>query len=143
MLRVFPLLLLPVILYNLIALGGGVILHNDIQDMLSYNHALTITMFSGDPWRFSFGDFLVLVALALLFVEVVKATRTTKHEIINHGLSLVTFVVALVEFIVLKGFATTPFFFITVMTLFDVVAGYTISIIAAEHDLGLGKAGTD
>jgi hypothetical protein len=24
-----------------------------------------------------------------------------------------------------------------------VVAGYTISIVAAEHDLGLGKAGTD
>jgi hypothetical protein len=143
MLRVFPLLLLPVILYNLIALGGGAILHYDIQDMLSYNHALTITMFSGDQWRFSFGDFLLLVTLALLFVEVVKATRTTKHEIINHGLSLLTFVLALVEFIVLKGFATTPFFFITVMTLFDVVAGYTISIIAAEHDLGVGKAGTD
>ena len=28
-------------------------------------------------------------------------------------------------------------------TLFDVVAGYTISIVAAEHDLGLGRAGTD
>lgn len=143
MLRVFPLLLIPVVFYNLIALGGGAILHNDVQDMLSYNHALAITMFSGDQWKFSFGDFLVLVTFALLFVEIVKATRTTKHEIINHGLSLLTFIVALVEFIVLKGFATTPFFFITVMALFDVVAGYTISIIAAEHDLGVGKAGTD
>ena len=143
MLRVFPLLLIPVVFYNLIALGGGAILHNDVQDMLSYNHALAITMFSGDQWKFSFGDFLVLVTFALLFVAIVKATRTTKHEIINHGLSLLTFIVALVEFIVLKGFATTPFFFITVMALFDVVAGYTISIIAAEHDLGVGKAGTD
>jgi hypothetical protein len=143
MFRIFPLLLLPVILYNLIALGGGVILHNNVQDMLSYDHALSITMFSGDQWKFSFGDFLILLTLALLFVEVVKATRTTKHEIINHGLSLLTFVAALVEFIVLKGFATTPFFFIIMMALFDVVAGYTISIIAAEHDLGIGKAGTD
>ncbi|MEJ0041008.1 MAG: hypothetical protein WDM81_01695 [Rhizomicrobium sp.] len=42
-----------------------------------------------------------------------------------------------------KGFASTPFFFIVVMTLFDVTAGYTISIVAAEHDLGLGRAGTD
>ena len=143
MFRIFPLLLLPVIFYNLIALGGGAILHNDVQDMLSYNHALSITMFSGDQWKFSFGDFLVLLTLALLFVEVVKATRTTKHEIINHGLSLLTFVVALVEFIVLKGFATTPFFFIMTMTLFDVVAGYTISIIAAEHDEVIPRASTD
>jgi hypothetical protein len=29
------------------------------------------------------------------------------------------------------------------MCLVDVVGGYTISIIAAEHDLGLGRAGTD
>ncbi len=143
MIRVFPLLLLPVILYNLIAFGGGAVLHNDVQDMLSFNHALTITMFSGDPWKFSFGDFLILLALLLLFVEIVKATRTTKHEIINHGLSLLTFIVALIEFIAVKGFATTPFFFITIMALFDVVAGYTISIVAAEHDLKLGKAGTD
>ena len=143
MLRLFPLLLLPVILYNLIALGGGTLLHHDIQDMLSFNHAIAITMFSGDQWKFSFGDFLVLMTLALLFVEVVKATRTTSSEIINHGLSMLTFVIALVEFLVVKGFASTPFFFIMVMTLFDVVAGYTISIVAAEHDLGLGKAGTD
>lgn len=143
MIRMFPLLVIPLIIYNVIALAGGAILHHDIQDMLSYDHSLAIKMFSGDTWRFSFGDFLVLLSLALLFVEVVKATRTTAREIINHGLSMLTFVVALIEFIVLKGFASTPFFFIMFMTLFDVVAGYTISIVAAEHDLGLGRAGTD
>ena len=143
MLRLFPLLLLPVILYNLIALGGGAIMHMNIQEALSYQHALSIPMFSGDIWRFSFGDFLILLTLGLLFVEVVKATRTTSREIINHGLSMLTFVIALIEFITLKGFASTPFFFIMIMTLFDVIAGYTISIVAAEHDLGLGRAGTD
>lgn len=143
MLRLFPLLVIPLIIYNLFALGGGVIGHYDIQDLLSLNHAVTIRMFSGDPWKFSFGDLLILISLLLLFVEVVKATRTTAREIINHGLSMLVFVIALIEFITLKGFATSPFFFILVMTLFDVVAGYTISIVAAEHDLGLGRAGTD
>ncbi len=143
MLRLFPLLVIPVIIYNIIALFGGVLLHHDIQDMLSIQHAVTIHMFSGDSWKFSFGDFLILLTLGLLFIEVVKATRTTSREIINHGLSLLTFIVALIEFITLKGFATTPFFFVLVMCMFDVVAGYTISIVAAEHDLGLGKAGTD
>jgi hypothetical protein len=143
MFRLFPLLVIPLIVYNLFALGGGVIGHYDIQDLLSLNHAVTIHMFSGDFWKFSFGDFLILGSLILLFVEVVKATRTTSNEIINHGLSMLVFVVALIEFITLKGFATSPFFFIMAMTLFDVIAGYTISIVAAEHDLGLGRAGTD
>jgi hypothetical protein len=143
MFRLFPLLIIPVIIYNLFALGGGVIGHYDIQDLLSLNHSVTVHMFSGDYWKFSFGDLLILISLILLFVEVVKATRTTANEIINHGLSLLTFVIALIEFITLKGFATSPFFFIMIMTLFDVIAGYTISIVAAEHDLGLGRAGTD
>jgi hypothetical protein len=143
MFRLFPLLIIPLVIYNLFALGGGVVGHHDIQDLLSLNHAVTIRMFSGDQWKFSFGDLLILMSLLLLFVEVVKATRTTAREIINHGLSMLTFVVALIEFITLKGFATSPFFFIMVMTLFDVIAGYTISIVAAEHDLGLGRAGTD
>ncbi|HTQ14024.1 MAG TPA: hypothetical protein VMH86_09125 [Rhizomicrobium sp.] len=143
MFRLFPLLIIPIVVYNLFALGGGVIGHYDIQDLLSLNHSITIRMFSGDAWKFSFGDLLILGSLILLFIEVIKATRTTSSEIINHALSMATFVVALVEFITLKGFATSPFFFIMCMTLFDVVAGYTISIVAAEHDLGLGRAGTD
>jgi hypothetical protein len=143
MFRLFPLLIIPVIIYNLFALGGGVIGHYDIQDLLSIKHSVSIHMFSGDYWNFSFGDLLILVSLALLFVEVVKATRTTANEIINHALSMLVFVIALIEFITLKGFATSPFFFVMVMTLFDVIAGYTISIVAAEHDLGLGRAGTD
>lgn len=143
MFRLFPLLIIPIVIYNLFALGGGVIGHYDIQDLLSLNHAISIRMFSGDEWKFSFGDLLLLGSLLLLFVEVIKATRTTSNEIINHGLSMLTFVVALIEFITLKGFATSPFFLIMMMTLFDVIAGYTISIVAAEHDLGLGRAGTD
>ena len=134
MLRVFPLLIVPVVIYAALALGGGV-------GMLG--HGVDIPMFSQDRWHFSFGDLLVLVALVLLFVEIVKSTRTTSRQLINHGLSMVVFVIALVCFIALKGFATSTFFLILTMALFDVVAGYTISIVAAEHDLGVGRAGTD
>ncbi len=140
MLRLIPLLIIPIAVYNLFALGGNVAGHN-VQDMLT--SPFSLKMFSGDEWRISFSDFLLLFGVALLFVEVVKATRTTSKEIINHGLSMLVFVAALIEFITLKGFATSTFFFLTLFTLFDVVAGYTISIVAAEHDLGLGKAGTD
>lgn len=138
--RLFPLLLIAVIIYNILAFGTG-LTHHDVYSMLS--SAATIHMFSGDDWRYSVGDALVTLSLVLLFVEIVKSTRTSSHQIVNHGLSLLTFAVALVEFIVLHGFATSTFFFILVMCLIDVVGGYTISIVAAEHDLGLGRAGTD
>jgi len=141
MFRLFPLLIVPIVIYNLFALGGNVAGHHDIQSMLT--SPFSITMFSGDAWKISFGDFLLLFGVVLLFIEVIKATRTTSNELINHGLSMLVFVVALIEFITLKGFATSTFFFLLLYTLFDVVAGYTISIVAAEHDLGLGRAGTD
>jgi hypothetical protein len=140
-LRLFPLLILPVIFYNLIAFGGSVAGHHDMLSIL--NAGINIPMFSGDVWHFSWGDLIIVVSIIFLFVEIVKATRTTAREIINHGLSMLTFVLALIEFITLKGFSTTTFFLIMVFALFDVVAGYTISIVAAEHDLGLGRAGTD
>ena len=94
---------------------------------------------------FTLGDLVVLITLALLFVEIVKATRTTAVEVLNHGLSALVFVVALVEFVTMRGFATTTFFFIVVMAFFDVVAGFTISIVAAKRDLGAtgGLIGTN
>ncbi|HJT43752.1 MAG TPA: hypothetical protein VJ750_09655 [Rhizomicrobium sp.] len=134
MIRAFPLILIAVIVYNVLVLGGGAMSH-DANAVLGQNFPLTV--FSGDVWKISLGDGLVALALVLLFVETVNATRTSPRQILNHGLSLLTFMVALVEFIVLKGFGTSPFFFITAMCLFDVVAGYTISILTAKRDLSM------
>ncbi len=145
MLRLFPLILLVVIFYNFLALGSGAIHYFDPKagDLASFlQDSISVTMYSG-KWVFSIADLIFLVTLVLLFVEMIKATRTTANEIINHALSMLTFVIALLEFVLVKGFATSTFFFVMLMALFDVVAGYTISIVAAEHDLGLGRAGTD
>ena len=132
MLRAFPMILLAVIAYNLLALGGPAAGH-DVNALLG--QSVNIKLVSGDLWKITLGDGFVAAALALLFIEIIKATRTEHREILNHGLSLLTFIGALVEFIVLKGFGTSTFFFITAMCLFDVVAGYTISIVSARRDL--------
>jgi hypothetical protein len=133
MLNAFPLILIAVALYNLIVLGSGLSGHADIQAVMNQNFA--IPMMSGDKWTVTLGDCLLLLTLALLFVETIKAARSSTREIVNHALSMLTFAGALVEFIVLKGFATSTFFFITAMTMFDVVAGYTISIVSARRDI--------
>jgi len=131
----FPMILIVVILYNLVAFGSGMGGHGDMQSIL--NNGFQIRMFSGDIWKITVSDLFVTLALALLFVEIVKAARNTHREILNHAFSMVSFCIALVEFIVLKRFSTSAFFLITAMCLFDVVAGYTISIVAARRDLGV------
>jgi hypothetical protein len=131
----FPLILIAVILYNLVCFGGGVAGHHDMQALL--DQSMTLKMFSGDNWRITMSDLFVLLALAMLFIEIVKAARSTTREILNHAFSMLTFCVALVEFIVLKGFSASAFFLITAMCLFDVVAGYTISIVSARRDLAV------
>ena len=102
-------------------------------------------MFSDDIWRFTLGDLIVLLTLGLLFVEVVKSTRTSATQVLNHALSMLAFAIGLTEFLVLKGFSTTTFFFVVVMAFFDVVAGFTISIVGARRDLGttVGVTGTN
>ena len=142
MLRSFPLLLFAVALYNVLALIHGFdATGTDI--VLAYH--VPVRMFSGQVWQFSVGDLVVVISLGLLFVEVVKATRTTAIEVINHALSMLVFIVALVEFITLPAFATSPFFFLVMMALFDIVGGFTISIVAAKRDLGVagGIIGTN
>ena len=142
MFRIFPVLLIVLIVYNVLAVIHGFAGNEAMQDFLQRQH-VTFHMFSGDSWDYSLGDLVLTIGFVCLFVEIVKATRTTRRDLVNHGLAVLVFIIALVEFIVVKGFSTSVFFFVLVMTLFDVVAGYTISIVAAEHDLGVGRAGTD
>ena len=122
------------ILYNLVYFGGAVAGHHDMQAILDQSFALK--MFSGDVWRVTVSDLFVLLALAhAVHRDRARRRAADSREILNHAFSMLTFCVALVEFIVLKGFSTSAFFLITAMCLFDVVAGYTISIVAARRDL--------
>lgn len=139
MFRTFPLMAIPVALYNLIVFGG-MLGNAKAFDILS--KSFTIPMRS-DEWVVQAGDFVLLVAIAMLFIEVIKSSGTSRKEMINNALSMIVFVVALVEFVLLGGFATSNFFFIMVMCLFDSVAGPTITAVAAKRDLGIGQSLVD
>jgi hypothetical protein len=105
----------------------------------------TIGMFSGDAWGVSFADVFMGLSLLLLFVEIVKATRTDAMSIINHGLSMLLTVVCIIQFVTMQGFSNSVFFMLTLMSVLDVVAGFTVTIVAAKRDFGapVGIAGTN
>lgn len=129
----FPLLALPVLLYNLLALVAGAMTPVRLAGEIA-----TFQMASGAVWTVSMGDLLLALALVVLFVELLKSANSRRVAIINHGLSLLLFVVCLVEFLLGAPFATSVFFLLTVMVLLDVLAGFIVSIVAARRDVDFG-----
>ena len=139
MFAAFPLLALPVLVYNLIVLtvAGG--FGSDSAHYRLSEQLFTIHMTSRAEWVVSLGDLLLAGALVVLFVELLKSTTSRKIAIINHSLSLVLFIICLIEFLLAPAFATSTFFLITVMVLLDVLAGFIVTIVAARRDVDFGE----
>ena len=94
-----------------------------------------LPLLSGATLPFRGNDVLLVISLFLLCIEVYRATSSSSAAILNHVLSLVVFIVCLVEFLVLPSMASMTFFLIMVMTLIDVVAGFTVTISTARRDI--------
>jgi hypothetical protein len=89
---------------------------------------------SGAEFYLKVGDLFVLAGLVALFFEIIKAARLGAGTIVDHMLSTATFIVALVEFLLVPFCGTSTFFFLVVMALIDVVAGFSVSILSARRD---------
>ena len=106
MFAAFPLLALPVLVYNLIVLTfAGGFAANAAQSRLG-EQLFTIHMTSKADWVVSLGDLLLTASLVVLFVELLKSTTSRKIAIINHSLSMLLFIICLVEFLLAPAFAT-------------------------------------
>ena len=128
----FPLLLIPLALYNIIAflfaLGFG-------------DTVFTVPMMSGATLGVTTGDLLIIFSILLLFVEILKATRFGVKSIVDHMLSFVVFVVALGEFLMVQKAATSTFLLFLVICAIDVVGGFSISIRSATRDYNVEGGG--
>lgn len=125
-----PLLVVPFVLYNVVAFlffGGS---------PTGWSNGLfTIPMVSGTPWAITAGDFLLVIGIVCLFVEVLKSTNSGRSSIVEHMLSMVLFVAFLIEFLLAGAASSSVFFLLMVMALIDVVAGFTVSITSAGRDV--------
>lgn len=121
----FPLLAIVVVLYSLFVWAAPGWLET-IQ--------FTLPLLSGVALPFQGGDLLLVLGLALLCVEVYRATSSSTGAILNHVLSLVVFIIALIELLVMPRMANITFFLIVLMTLSDVVAGFTVTISSSRRD---------
>lgn len=144
---IFPLLTIPVVIYNLMAF----VFHKAPEVtsesapalaplLATLNEpAMTLPMVSGSAWQLTGGDILILVSLLFLFVEILKSTSTGTATIMNHAVSMLLFIVCLIEFLLFQNFATSVFFIITMMALLDVLAGVVVTIVSARRDFAVGE----
>lgn len=129
-----PLLIVPFIAFNLVALG---LVQTDASDPWQ-TVVMTMGMISGAMWSMDLGDLMVCLGLFLLFFEILKATRIGDHTIIDHVLSTFVFIAYLVEFLLVRAAANSVFFILMAITFVDVIAGFAVSIRSATRDVSVG-----
>lgn len=131
LLRRIPMLGFILVIYNVLVLVK--------DETVLFNPLFAIRMMSKAVWTPTVGDLILVIGLFCLFFEVYKSTRTSEAEIIGHILSTLIFVIFLLEFIMVKRAGTTVFFLLTLMSLFDVVAGFSITIKTARRDFAMDR----
>lgn len=125
-----PLLLIPLVLYNLVVfpfMGGN--------PAGWASQLFSVPMVSGITWSLTSGDVLLVLGLACLFFEVLKSTNTGRSSVVEHMVSTLVFIIFLVEFLLVGAAGSSVFFLLMMMSIFDVVAGFSVSITSAGRDV--------
>ncbi len=135
MFAAFPLLALPVVIYNLLAMTFSQGFRAADAGSRLTQPLFSISMTSRVEWAVSSGDLILAFSLIVLFIELLKSTTSHKVVIINHALSMLLFIACLVEFLLAPAFATSTFFLLTLMVVLDVLAGFIVTIASARREI--------
>ncbi|MEL7490195.1 MAG: hypothetical protein AAGJ73_05705 [Pseudomonadota bacterium] len=136
MFQMFPLLTISLIVYAALTFLGLT-----SPEGLPWHEGLVVQlpMYSGDTWGVTWGDAFLVGSMGLLFVELIRATKTGTASITNHLLSFLLFIVALLMFILAPGFGNSLFFIFMTMTFLDPMAGFVVTTVTARRDLSVAE----
>jgi hypothetical protein len=114
----FPLLLIPLAIYNIIVfLMPGVSLSEPV---------VRLTLMSGAEWPLTLSDMLLALGIIMLLFEVIKGARPGAKFLTDHLLSLIIFGAAAAEFLLWPRFASSTFFLLALLALADFITGITL-----------------
>ena len=127
----FPLLIIPFAIYNMIAfLTPGV----------NWTDAITtFSLVSGANWSITTEDFLLALAVLLLPLEIIKATKIGVRSVIDHILSMTLFIAMLIEFLLVRQAGTSTFFILMMISIVDVLGGFIITLRTAQRDMTIER----
>jgi hypothetical protein len=114
----FPLLLIPLAIYNIIVfLMPGV----SFADPL-----VKLTLMSGAEWQLTLSDILLALGILLLLAEIIKGARPGSKYLTDHLLSLIVFGGSAAEFLLWPRFGTSPYFLLVTLALVDFLSGIAL-----------------
>jgi hypothetical protein len=114
----FPLLLIPFALYNMIVF----LLSMPFSDVV-----LSIPLPAERHLPVTTGDLLVMLAMLLLYVEVLKAARVGKG-VMDHVLAFALFAGMAAELALVPRAANTTLLLLTALAFIDVITGLSLAI---------------
>lgn len=114
----FPLLLIPLAIYNIIVF---------LMPGVSFTDPLVkLTLMSGVEWPLTLSDVLLALGILLLMCEVIKGARPGAKYLTDHLLSLIVFGAAAAEFVLWSKFGTSTFFLLTALSMVDFLSGLAL-----------------
>jgi hypothetical protein len=116
----FPLLLIPVALYNIIVF---------LMPSVSFGDTLVkVPLVSGAEWPVTLTDVLLALGILLLLLEVVKGARPGAKYLMDHFLSLIIFGCAAAEFVMWPRFGNSTFFLLVLLSAADFLSGTALHV---------------
>ena len=126
----FPLLLIPLAVYNIIAF---------LMPSVSFSDVLfKVPMITGETWPVTLADLLLALGVVLLLLEVVKGARPGAKFLMDHLLSLILFGAAAAEFVMWPKFGNSTYFLLVLLAMADFLGGIAqrtrrrVTYVAAE-----------
>jgi hypothetical protein len=127
----FPLLLIPLAIYNIIVfLMPGVSLGASL---------VTLPLTSGAEWPVTLSDVLLTLGILMLLLEVIKGARPGAKYLTDHLLSLIVFGGAAAEFLLVPRFANSTYFLLVLLTLTEFLAGVSLRVRRAPAISGASR----
>ena len=114
----FPLLLIPLAVYNIIVfLMPGVSFTDPV---------VKLTLMSGAEWQVTLSDILLALGILLLLFEVIKGARPGAKFLTDHLLSLIVFGAAAAEFLLWPKFGNSTYCLLALLALVDFLSGVAL-----------------
>src|SRR3954451_2603543 len=111
----FPLLLIPLAVYNIIAF---------LMPSVSFTDVLfKVPMITGEAWPVTLADVMLALGIVLLLLEVVKGARPGSKFLMDHLLSLIVFGAAAAEFVMWPKFGNSTYFLLVLLAMADFLGG--------------------
>ena len=114
----FPLLLIPLAIYNIIVFL--------MPDVSFTDPLVKLTLMSGAELPVTLSDVLLTLGILLLLAEVIKGARPGAKYLTDHLLSLIVFGAAAAEFVLWPKFGTSTYFLMTALALVDFLSGLAL-----------------